>query len=97
LNQGGRVVVELAKNSTKIFNKHSWRIIVPTLCHQSPVESILQNHPKCTSDTNMPPKKEHMSASLEPRAVNFTELEDIFICKAWIKNSKKAATSTNQK
>jgi hypothetical protein len=92
--KGVRVVEE--NNSTKVFNRFNRRIILPTQSNCPSTASILKHRPKYTTDTNMPPRKKQKAAPPKPRAVNFTELEDIFICKAWICNYQNAVTSTNQ-
>jgi hypothetical protein len=51
------VTVEEGKNSTQVFSKYNRRIILPTQSNCPSTKSILKNHPKYTTEMNMPSKK----------------------------------------
>jgi len=94
------VVVEESRNTTKKFNKYKRRITLPTKSNRgTPPASILKRRSDLAT---MPPKKKQKTAvgaagaaaaaaagakDARDRDPNFTALEDIFICKAFINAS----------
>jgi hypothetical protein len=109
--EGKAVKLRVDKNTSRSYKSFRKEITLPTTRNRSPSPSTLKRELKYRSTTTMPPAKKTKTttaavtpapttttpSSKKQRDPNYTELEDQWLCEAWVNVSMNAADGTNRK